>query len=176
MEINIDASVTDSVEVSFNKANVNFPGSVAAAIKNSSSRDGTSFDQWVSKAEEVNRTQIKTETKINLPRPKKGLPAAVQKSFSKESQTGEDVQIEWKKLNPDVVFKLSSHQEKLYVNSLYKNQLSTGIATDKNATCVPLTLLLIAINDLIGKRQTPKVKALNAAIQKVLLVSILESQ
>ena len=62
------------------------------------------------------------------------------------------------------------------MNNLYKNQLSTGIATDKNATCVPLTLLLIAINDLIGKRQTPKVKALNAAIQKVLLVSILESQ
>jgi anti-sigma regulatory factor (Ser/Thr protein kinase) len=176
MEINIDSSVTDSVEVSFNKANVNFPGSVATAIKNSSSRDGTSFDQWISKAEEVNRTQIKTEPKINLPRPKKGLPAAVQKSFSKESQTGDDVHIEWKKLNPDVVFKLSSQQEKLYVNSLYKNQLSTGIATDKNATCVPLTLLLIAINDLIGKRQTPKVKALNTAIQKVLLVSILESQ
>lgn len=174
MEININADVTDSVEVSFNKANVNFPGSVAIAIKNSSSKDGTTFDQWVNKAEMVNRTQIKIEPKINLPRPRKGLPAAVQKSFSKESQIGEDIHIEWKKLSPDIVFKLAPRQEKLFVNSLYKRHFSIGPETDKNATCVPLTLLIIAINDLIGKRQTPKVKALNTAIQKVLLVSILE--
>ena len=176
MEIEINSGVTDLLEVTFNKANINFPASVATAIKESSSTDGTTFDQWVKKAIEVNRTQVNNDPKISLPRPKKGLPAAVRKSFAAESQMGEDIYIEWKKLDSDTVFKLAPQQDKLIINSVYKKYFSTGLQTDQVATSVPLTLLLLAINDLIGKNQTPKVRALNKAIQKILLVAILEGQ
>jgi hypothetical protein len=174
MEIHLTSESEPAIEVTFNKTNVNLPTTVAEGIRSSKAEDGTTFDEWIAKAIIVARTQTAKPERVDLPQPQSGVPTKVRTAFADSATTGEEVSIEWRTMTANQVFRIVSGSEKLLVNAMYKDAFNVGGGSGSKSTCLPLTLLLIATKDLIGRKRTQKAKALEAAIQQILLVAIKE--
>lgn len=176
MEIDLPPKGLPGMEVTFNKTNVNISSTVAEAVRNSRADDGTTFDDWLQKAIAVNRTQLPKAEKIDLPIPTSGIPTAVRDTFAAMTTSDDEIEVGWKNMSPEIVFRVSSRTNSLLINSKYRSAFNVGGGTGSKSTALPLTLLIVACRDLVGKRRTQKVASLTAALQQIFLAAIREQE
>jgi hypothetical protein len=174
LEIHLGDDTNQDVGISYNKTGVNLPVAITQRLREARAKDGTTFDMWIDRAIAVNRTSLKKQQEIQLPTPTKGLPLAVQKIFEQESTKGDEVEIEWRRLPQGQVFRIVPSNDKILVNSDYRDAFNVGGGSGTRSTSLPLALLILATKDLIGKKKTEKFKALNSSLQRIMFAAIKE--
>jgi hypothetical protein len=163
------------LEVTYDKTGVQFPNTFASALLNATSADGTSFEDYLRRADEVNRKSIKKDVEIKLPIPMTGVPVSVSKTFSDLSSASHACDIVWQNLRRETVFKVDLQRSRLIVNNAYKAAFNVGGGSGTRSTAVSLTLLVLSLSDVIGKqRKTNAISALESALNQILLAAIKE--
>lgn len=174
MEINLPSNPPLGVKVNFHKTAVTFQPSIVQMIKSSRSSDGTSFEQWIEDAIEVQRTQdTNKKVPIELPLPTNALPVEVRRAFKENSTGGKALAIEWGRVARGKAFRISS--EKLIINQEFKIAFKSGESNGNRGSSLPLTLLVLVLRDIAGKKRTAKQKAIEEAIQNIIYTAMTEN-
>lgn len=174
LEIHLADSSVKDIGVAYNKTSVNLPVAVTQGLRQARAKDGTSFDAWIEQAIAVNRKTTKAQPDVLLPLPTRGLPMAVQKAFEQESTKGEEVEIEWKRMPSNQVFRHDPRTKRVVINTQFRDAFNVGGGSGTKSTSLPLTLLVLAIRDLIGKKNTEKSKVLMSSLQRIIWTAIKE--
>ena len=172
MEVDLPEKAIDGVEIAPDKTGITLLGPVAEAFGKARSSDGTTFEKWVYQALQANKLQKKEPPKLDLPIPTNGLPAAVLAEFENNADTGPYIEIKWRQLSDDRVFKTPTGEGQLILNKKYQRFLVTGPGNGVGSGSLMVSLVVIAAKDLLGKRHTANFELLDDAIQKILVTAI----
>ena len=174
LEIDLPSKPTKGIKVNFHKTAVTFQPSIVQAVRSSRATDGTTFEHWVNDAIEVQRTQDRNKTfPIDLPRPTNALPVDVRRAIEDNSTSGPSFKVEWGRVAKGKAFRLSD--DRLIINQDFKDAFQSGESSGSRASSLPLTLLVLALRDIAGKKRTAKLKALEASIQNVIFAAMMEN-
>lgn len=174
LEIDLPSRPPKGIKVNFHKTAVTFQPSIVQAIRAARSSDGSTFETWVDDAIEVQRTQDSNKTyPVDLPRPTNALPVEVRRAFSDNSTTGSDLKIEWGKVARGKAFRLSDGR--IIINQDFKSAFQSGDSSGLRGSSLPLALLTLALRDVVGKKRTAKLRALEDAIQNVIYAAMTEN-
>jgi hypothetical protein len=172
MEVDLPEKSIDGVEIAPDKTGVTLLGPVAEAFGKARSSDGTTFEKWVLQALQANKLQKKESPKLDLPIPTNGLPTAVLAEFENNADTGTYVEIKWRQLSDDRIFRTPTGEGQLILNKKYQRFLVTGPGKGVGSGSLVISLIVLAAKDLLGKRHTANFEILDAATQKILLTAI----
>ena len=176
MEIDLPNETPKGVKVNFHKTAVTFQPSIVKLIRSSRSTDGkgTTFEQWIKDALEADRTPDEDKkVPIELPIPSNGLPVEVRRSFKDNSTSGKPLAIEWGRVGQGKAFRLS--EQKIVINQDFKAAFNSGESGGNRSSSLSLSLLVLALRDIVGKKKTSKHKAIEEAIQKIVFTAMKEN-
>jgi len=100
VEVDIPDALSDYLKVRSNKAGVDVPATFGAAMETAHARDGTSFDDFLRKAEEVYRRRGAQKPRPMVA-PGSGIPSEVRKVLEKRSMRfvrGQKCSVTWDKM------------------------------------------------------------------------------
>lgn len=173
MAINLCDSDLEFLEPTFNKTGVKMVPTFCKALRDSSATDGTTFIDWIEKAIAVARKQSQSAPQVKLPLPQSGVAVRVRNAFSEVSSNGDEVEVIWKRMPKEIVFSVEAKNSIVYINKAYENALSNDCgSTTLTRTTLSTTLILLLAKDLLVDRKGKNVKALEDAIQTILVAAI----
>lgn len=174
LEIDLPSKPPKGIKVNFHKTAVTFQPSIVQAIRAARSTDGTTFETWVNDAIEVQRTQDAKKTyPVDLPRPTNALPVDVRRAFDEYSTTGAALKIEWGKVARGKAFRLSDGR--IIINQDFKAAFKSGESSGNRGSSLPLTLLMLTLRDIAGRKRTAKLRALEDSIQNIIYAAMMEN-
>jgi len=170
MAIDLTDQAMKVLVIGYSKDNVRIPSSFINALRSARARDGTSFAEWVDRAQEVFRTPAPGTARLpKMPQPKSGLLQSVQNAFAAvDSPLGNEIKILWRDLGAGVVFKVDRRRDQLVINTRFRSQIVEG-GVDQRDGGIFKALLVIALRDHFGSRTGAKLKAIEEQYQEILM-------
>lgn len=179
VEVDIPDSLGSYLRVRSNKAGVDVPASFAQLVIAAKSRDGTTFEEFLSKADEVYRRRGELKARPMVA-PGAGLPAQVKNALERKGVRfvrGAKCSIAWDKSNSQGLIQVLQEQRKIVLNNRYRRCLLRG--AHGGATDLPLlrTLLYFVFENLlsgdrIGPVERQRLEAIQAAMNAALKLEI----
>jgi hypothetical protein len=168
VEVDIPDALGEYLKVRSNKAGVDVPATFAAAIHAARAREGTSFGDFLQKAEEVYRRRGEQRARPMVT-PGSGIPAEVRKALEKRSMRfvrGQKCSVVWKKMKGPGFIHVDQENRQIVLNSRYRKMLLRGAHGGKTDLPLLRTLLYFVFESLLaGDRIGPVERLRLEAIQ-----------
>jgi Histidine kinase-, DNA gyrase B-, and HSP90-like ATPase len=172
-EIDLPKSPVAGVRINFNKTAVTIQPSLARKILSAKAGDGTTFKSWVSDAQDVDRAALASNIRIELPNPRGMVPTAVKREILDATTHSPDVGLTWAIFDDDDVFRIVD--DLIYVNEDYRDVFTSGSTTGSKGYSLSMTLLVLALRDVVGKRRGKNIVALEEALLRVINIAAREN-
>jgi len=174
VSIDLPKGLESVFSVRFNKSGVDAPRSFVDALEKAKADDGTTFPQYLERAEAVYRTRGPATIKPVIP-PSGGVRSALRRTIRDAlpvSDDGKDIDIVWEILDEDTFFTIDRDNRLLSINSLYRKALTGGRRAKPGDAQVLKLLLLLLVNDMFrSERESAVARATLAALQEVLVTA-----
>jgi hypothetical protein len=175
VEVDIPDSLAGYLRVRSNKAGVDVPATFGPAVHASRAKDGTTFDAYLKKAEEIYRRRGEVRARPMLV-PGSGVPAEVRKALVRRGVQfvrGPECTVTWEKQRGPGFLQIDLSERTISLNSRYRKMLLRGAHGGK--TDVPLlrTLLYFVFEtllsgDRIGPVERGRLEAIQASMNAAL--------
>jgi hypothetical protein len=175
VEVDIPDVLRQYLKVRSNKAGVDVPATFGAAVHAARSGDGTSFGNFLQKAEEVYRRR--SEQKVRpMVLPGSGIPAEVRKALEKRSiqfLRGQKCSVVWGKVKGVGFLHVDQENRKIVLNSRFRKMLLRGAHGGKTDLPLLRTLLYflfesLLAGDRIGPVERLRLEAIQASMNAAL--------
>lgn len=179
VETDIPDALRGYLKVRSNKAGVDVPATFGPAMQAARARDGTSFDDYLQKAEEVyrRRGELKAHPMVQ---PGSGIPAEVRKALERKSMrfVRRKCSVVWEKVKGTGFIHVDQENRQIVLNSRYRKMLLRGAHGGKTDLPLLRTLLYFVFESLLaGDRIGPVERLRLEAIQASMNAALkLESQ
>lgn len=174
-EIDLPKGHVPGVRINFHKTEVTFQPSIAKAIHAARTTDGKSFRDWVSDAQVVNRMKAETTSaKMTLPLPTRLIPASVRRTIEDSGGETREIEVEWSQLPMGKVYAI--HGNTVVINEAYRDLFKSGESSGIRGYSMSLTLLLLAIRDVLGVKSTSNVKAKAEVLERIINAAAMETK
>lgn len=168
VEIDIPDAMARYLRVRSNKAGVDVPATFGPAVHESRADDGSSFDTYLRKAEEIYRRRGEIKAKPMLT-PGAGIPAEIKKALLRRGvhfSRGLECTVTWEKHPGAGFLHLNLDERKISLNSRFRKLLLRGAHGGKTDVPILRTLLYFVFESLLaGDRIGPVERARLEAIQ-----------
>jgi hypothetical protein len=168
LEVDIPDALGGYLKVRSNKAGVDVPATFGAALQAGRARDGTSFDDFLEKAEEVYRRRGEQKPRPMVS-PGNGIPAEVRNALEKRSMRfvrGQKCSVIWEKLKGPGFIHVDQDGRQIVLNNRYRKMLLRGAHGGKTDLPLLRTLLYFVFESLLaGDRIGPVERGRLEAIQ-----------
>jgi len=175
VEVDLPVELESFFSIRFSKSGVDAPRSFADALAASVADDGTTFPQFLDRAQEVYRTKAEPALKPVLPGGK-GLTADVRRTISENLPVYPEeyaVTFLWERLPKDVFFRVDRDDCAITLNSIYRKAVLAGAkASAADAPLVKALLLLLLNDNLCSQRESAVEKATLAAWQAIMVAAV----
>jgi hypothetical protein len=180
VEVDIPDVLSSYLKVRSNKAGVDVPATFGAALHAGRARDGTSFDDFLRKAEETYRRRGEQRARPMVS-PGSGIPAEVRYALEKQSMRfirGQKCSVTWEKVNGPGFIHVIQDERTIVLNSRYRKMLLRGAHGGKTDLPLLRTLLYFVFESLLaGDRIGPVERRRLEAIQACMNAAVkLEDQ
>jgi hypothetical protein len=180
VEVDIPDALRGYLKVRSNKAGVDVPATFGTAVQAARARDGTTFDDFLQKADEVYRRRGEQRARPMVT-PGSGIPAEVCKVLEKRSMRflrGRKCSVVWERMKGTGFIEVDQENRQIALNSRYRNMLLRGAHGGKTDLPLLRTLLYFVFESLLaGDRIGPVERLRLEAIQASMNAALkLESQ
>ena len=175
MEVDIPDALREYLKVRSNKAGVDVPATFAAAMQAARARDGTSFGNFLEKAEQVYRRRGEQKARLMVT-PGSGIPAEVRKALKKRSMRfirGQKCTVVWETMKGSGFIHVDQENRQIVLNSRYRKMLLRGAHGGKTDLPLLRTLLYFVFESLlagdrIGRVERLRLEAIQASMNAAL--------
>lgn len=171
MEIALTPEAQAIIEIGYSKDTVKTPASFIDAIRNSSASDGTTWANWVDRAQEVFRTRDDTEPRLpELPLPGSWLRRSALSTITRSDfPQGETVSISWGRLGSSTLFKIDHQKQRIVLNKSLRPNIERLLSSPARYELFQF-LLLMAFREHFGDRKTARLKSFEKLLNDTLMV------
>jgi DNA mismatch repair enzyme (predicted ATPase) len=179
-EVDIPDSLASYLKVRSNKAGVDVPATFGPALREARAKDGTSFGDFLAKAEQVYRRRGEQKPRPMLA-PGSGIPAEVRDILQRREMRflrGQKCSISWEKLRGPGFIHVDQEDRRIILNERYRKMLLRGAHGGKTDLPLLRTLLYFVFEGLLaGDRIGPVERFRLEAVQSSMSVALkLEEQ
>jgi Histidine kinase-, DNA gyrase B-, and HSP90-like ATPase len=175
VEIDIPDSMSGYLKVRSNKAGVDVPATFGSAIHEALAADGTSFNEYLEKAEEVYRRRGEVKARPMVA-PGNGFPVHVRKALLKRGVQflrGPDCTITWGKVRGSSFVEIDLSARAIVLNSRYRRMLLRGAHGGKTDLPLMRTLLYFVLESImsgarIGAAEKRRLEAIQSCMSAAL--------
>ena len=168
VEVDVPDALQGYLKVRSNKAGVDVPATFGPAVHKAHARDGTRFDDFLRKAEEVYRRRGEQKARPMV-MPGTGIPSDVRKALEKRSMRflrGQKCSVSWEKTKGLGFVHVDQDNRHIVLNSRYRKMLLRGAHGGKTDFPLLRTLLYFVFAELVtGDRIGPVERHRLEAIQ-----------
>jgi hypothetical protein len=171
MAIDLTPEAQRIVEITYTKDAIKTPASFIEATRESRAACGTTFSQWIEKAQEVFRTPPPDqETRLPaLPVPGDWIRKSVRDVLGKSQfPRGEEVGVVWQRLGTETVFKIDRDRKRIIINSAIRTQIERVLGSSNRLELFEF-MLLMSLREHFGERSTKKLTKFEALLNRSLL-------
>jgi hypothetical protein len=175
VEIDIPDHLRGYLKVQSNKARVDVPGTFGPAAMAATARDGSTFAEYLKRADEIYRKRKEQQAKPMVT-PGSGVPAVIRKALERQEMRflrGPKCSVIWERLNGHGFIHVDQEDRRIVLNSRYRKELLRG--AHGGSTDLPLlrTLLYFVFESLlagerIGPVERKRLHAIQAAMNEAL--------
>lgn len=171
MAIDLTPEAQRIVEITYTKDAVKTPASFVEAARESRAPCGTTFSQWIERAQEVFRTPPpEQETRLpTLPVPGDWLRASVRKVLDDSRfPKGEKIGIAWQRLGAETVFKVDRDRKRIILNSAHRVRIERALGNAGRLEMFEY-MLLMTLREHFGERNTKKLVKFEDLLNRTIL-------
>ena len=173
--VDIPDALRTYLKVQSNKARVDVPATFAAAVRAARAGDGTSFEGFLNKADEVYRRRSEPRARPLLA-PGSGIPADVRRALEERSVPfvrGQKCTITWTDLPTSGLIHVDQENRQILLNSRYRKVLLRDAHGGKTDLPLVRTLLYFVFEsmlagDRVGPVEKLRIEAIQASINAAL--------
>src|SRR5262249_5632201 len=146
----IPDALREYLKVRSNKAGVDVPATFGMAVRTARARDGTSFEDFLKRAEEIYRRRGEQRARPMV-MPGSGIPAEVRKALEKRSLRfirGQKCAIRWGTVRGAGFIHIDQENRQVVLNSRYRKMLLRGVHGGKTDFPLLRTLLYFVFESL----------------------------
>lgn len=175
LEIDIPDALSGYLKVRSNKAGIDAPATFPDQLNRARAADGTTFRQFLDKADEVYRKKGPQQARPML-RPGDGLPADVREALDRlkvRFARGTTLTMSWESFHGSDLFRLDQESRSIALNTRYRKMLLRGAHGGKTDVPLVRTLLYLLLEgttagDRIGSVEKQRLRAIQGALRAAL--------
>lgn len=165
MEIVLTPELQRIVEVVYTKDKAMVPQSFIKALRAAAATDGTTYQQWIDRAQVIFRTPSADEPKLpKIPTPGRGMPGMLRDAVTRSNfPKGPEVKFRWARIATDAIFRIDRKNKTLILNEKYRRTISRNLGGE-NGVQIMITLLFHSLHDHFSDRSSEKQKKIEELV------------